>query len=297
MRPSKHDYFRQMAELVASRSTCFRRSVGCVLVDSKDRVLATGYNGVVSGAKHCNSAAPDVTSSAARWPHRCLGATAPSGLNIDACQAVHAEQNAVVQCGDTQRIAAAYVTTFPCSSCTKLLLNTSCQTIYYSEPYPGDGKELWVKSGRVAQDMTSCEPHMFQRDITCLFAASPKLNPWRIAVGCTLTNLASARQARPVMFKLFDACSTPGVLAAATPAMLEPIVSPLGLVERRCKALRAISEGFYDGVALDEIPYLGPYARESIRAFCEGRLDGPFSDRKVEAWATWAQAHLKTQFT
>ena len=294
MRPTKHDYFRQMAELVASRSTCFRRSVGCVLVDAKDRVLATGYNGVVSGAKHCADAATEVTTSAARWPHRCVGAMAPSGVNIDACQAVHAEQNAIVQCGDTQKIAAAYVTTFPCSSCTKLLLNTSCQTIYYVEPYPNDGKDLWVKSGRVAQDLSSCEPHMFQRDIVRIFKASPEHNPWRVAVGCTLTNLASARQARPVMFRLFDMYPQPHVMAAATFEVLGPAVAPLGLQDRRFKALRSISEGFSEGLALDEIPYLGPYARESIRAFCDGDLNGPFTDRKVEAWAAWARTHLRT---
>lgn len=292
MRPSKQDYFRQMAELVASRSTCFRRSVGCVLVDARDRVLATGYNGVVSGAKHCNDPLVDATTAPGRWLNRCIGAEALSGIALDACQAVHAEQNAIVQCGDTQRIAAAYVTTFPCSSCTKLLLNTSCQTIYYSEPYPGDGNELWVRSGRVAQDLKSCEPHMFQRDIVRMFKASSELNSWRIAVGCTLTNLASARQARPVMFKVLDAYPQPYVLAAAPDATLGPMVSPLGLQERRCKALRAISEGFHEQLPIDEIPYLGPYARESIRVFCEGRLDGVFSDRKVEAWARWAKDYL-----
>jgi hypothetical protein len=191
-------------------------------------------------------------------------------------------------------LAATYVTTFPCSSCTKLLLNTSCQTIYYVEPYPNDGKDLWVKSGRVAQDLSSCEPHMFQRDIVRIFKASPEHNPWRVAVGCTLTNLASARQARPVMFRLFDMYPQPHVMAAATIEVLGPAVAPLGLQDRRFKALRSISEGFSEGIALDEIPYLGPYARESIRAFCEGHLDGPFTDRKVEAWAAWARTHLRT---
>jgi dCMP deaminase len=295
MRPTKHDYFRQMAELVSTRSTCFRRSVGCVLVDARDRVLATGYNGVVMGAKHCNTVDEDHSRAPLRWPYRCSAARSPSGTNLEGCDAVHAEQNAIVQCRDTQAIAAAYVTTFPCSSCTKLLLNTSCQAIYYAENYPGDGQLLWAKSGRIAVDLSSEEPHMFQRDIARVFDqdATDRI-AWRIAIGCTLTNLASARQARPVMFRLFDAYWDPPSLVAAKDELIRPMVEPLGLVDRRLKALRAISEGFKDGLPLREIPYIGPYALESIAAFVHGDLSGPFSDRKVEAWALWARIHFKT---
>jgi hypothetical protein len=49
MRPTRDEYYLREAELVASRSTCIRRSVGCVLVDAHGRELAKGYNGVASG--------------------------------------------------------------------------------------------------------------------------------------------------------------------------------------------------------------------------------------------------------
>ena len=43
-RPTWDEYFMEMAELTAKRSTCMRRSVGAVIV--KDRhAIATGYNG------------------------------------------------------------------------------------------------------------------------------------------------------------------------------------------------------------------------------------------------------------
>lgn len=43
MRPSIDDYFMEMARLASGRSTCVRRSVGCVLVDRRNHVMATGY--------------------------------------------------------------------------------------------------------------------------------------------------------------------------------------------------------------------------------------------------------------
>ena len=51
-RPSWDEYFMELAEVVAKRSTCLRRNVGAVVVKDK-RVLATGYNGAPSGLAHC----------------------------------------------------------------------------------------------------------------------------------------------------------------------------------------------------------------------------------------------------
>jgi dCMP deaminase len=143
MRPNVDKYFIDMAYLVASRSTCIRRSVGCVLVDIRNHVLATGYNGVPRGFDHCNEDAP------------CPGAKAPSGTMLDACYAIHAEQNALLQCRDTNLIHRAYVTAFPCTTCAKLLLNTSCASIVYWEVYADKiGMKLWTESGRSARNLS-----------------------------------------------------------------------------------------------------------------------------------------------
>ena len=52
-RPSWDEYFMDMAELVAKRSTCLRRNVGAVVVQDR-RIVATGYNGAPKGIPHCN---------------------------------------------------------------------------------------------------------------------------------------------------------------------------------------------------------------------------------------------------
>ena len=51
-RPSWDEYFMQMAQLTAQRSTCLRRKVGAVIVKDK-HIIATGYNGAPRGLKHC----------------------------------------------------------------------------------------------------------------------------------------------------------------------------------------------------------------------------------------------------
>jgi len=132
-RLSKSEYFLALAVLAAQRSTCVRRKVGCVLVDKRARVLATGYNGVASGETHCSETP-------------CSGADHRSGEGLDDCIAIHAEQNAILQCKNVDEIRTAYVTTAPCVSCTKLLLNTSCQTIVFLQSYPNSGRKIWNRS-------------------------------------------------------------------------------------------------------------------------------------------------------
>ncbi len=165
-RIGKHEYFSQLALLVSRRSTCARRSVGCVLISHRGHILGTGYNGVPRGHTHCT----DV---------RCPGASLPSGTGLDVCEAIHAEQNALLQCKDVEQIDTAYVTAMPCMTCTKLLLNTSCKRIVYVEPYPHDAaKQLWIKNGRIilstaealSQSVSSEEDRNRLRD------ARPELN-------------------------------------------------------------------------------------------------------------------------
>ena len=144
-RPSREKYFIRMAKLVATRSTCLRRSVGCVLVNARGHVLATGYNGVAAGVPHCNEYDP---FGEVGYPLACEGAFATSGTNLDACQAIHAEQNALLQCHDVFAIDTCYCTASPCLTCVKLLRGTSCRRIIFVEEYPHTkAREMWESAG------------------------------------------------------------------------------------------------------------------------------------------------------
>ena len=134
VREDRDVYFAKIAALVSSRGTCIRRKVGCVLVSDRGHVLATGYNGVPRGFPHCIE-------------QPCGGHTAGSGGALDACLATHAEQNALLQCPDVERIHTCYTTASPCIHCIKLLLNTACSRIVFIEEYPHtQSRDLWLSA-------------------------------------------------------------------------------------------------------------------------------------------------------
>ena len=85
-RPSWDEYFMQMAELAATRSTCLRRNVGAAIV--KDRhVIATGYNGAPRQIMHCGERGGCLREKL----------NVPSGERHELCMGLLAEQNAMIQ--------------------------------------------------------------------------------------------------------------------------------------------------------------------------------------------------------
>lgn len=125
-RPTWKQYFIGHAIQAAKRSTCLRRSVGAVAVKD-DRILATGYNGAPSGARHC----ADVG---------CIRELEgiPSGQQHEKCRGLHAEQNCITQAakfGVSLQGATIYSTTYPCSICAKLIVQAGIRKVVYAEGY------------------------------------------------------------------------------------------------------------------------------------------------------------------
>ena len=77
----------------------------------------------------------------------CGGENHASGDGLNKCMATHAEQNALLQCSNIHDIHTIYVTTAPCITCAKLIANTSCKTVVYSEGYLNSGLDLLQKLG------------------------------------------------------------------------------------------------------------------------------------------------------
>lgn len=190
MRPSKDTTWLEVACALARQSTCLRRAVGCVLIDKHGEVDGTGWNGVASGQPHCNegvTGAHNWRDHSYTHPHNredqtvfkcapcgrtlyyeptaadrlgcvavqthpsaCAGAHSPSGTNLDGCEALHAEWNALSQCSQKWDLIACYVTHSPCMTCTKLLLNTGVQRIVFINEYAHNeaAKGLWERVGR-----------------------------------------------------------------------------------------------------------------------------------------------------
>lgn len=82
-RISKDEYYLGIALAVSKRSTCLKRHYGCVIVND-DIIVATGYNGNPRGEENCCDTGVCKRENAARY----------SGY--ENCNAVHAEQNAII---------------------------------------------------------------------------------------------------------------------------------------------------------------------------------------------------------
>src|SRR5512142_490234 len=111
-------YFMNIAQVVASRSTCPRKFVGSVIV--RDRtILSTGYNGSIRGMPHCTDAGHMMEDG------HCVAT-------------VHAEANAIIQAaknGVSIDGASIYTTASPCWACFKLVANAGCGRIVFGEFY------------------------------------------------------------------------------------------------------------------------------------------------------------------
>ena len=84
-------------------------------MDSKNHIVATGYNGVPTHFPHC-------------LDNPCEGANEPSGESLEKCLAVHAEQNALLQLRSNDYLTA-YLTVTPCITCAKMIANSRIRRI------------------------------------------------------------------------------------------------------------------------------------------------------------------------
>ena len=116
-RPSWKDYFKQLCELTATRSSCQRLHVGCIFVKN-NRIIAQGYNGYITGCEH--------------------NAIVRDNHNIST---IHAEQNTITDCakrGVSSDGCSAYITHYPCYNCMKLLVSCGISEINYINDYKND---------------------------------------------------------------------------------------------------------------------------------------------------------------
>jgi dCMP deaminase len=85
VRPSKDEYYLQIAKEIGSRSTCFRHWMGTIIVKD-DQIIATGYIGAPRKTKDCLERG-ECLRDKLKIPH---------GTRYEICRSVHAEQNAII---------------------------------------------------------------------------------------------------------------------------------------------------------------------------------------------------------
>ena len=94
-RRDKINYYLDIAETVAERSTCLRRCYGAIIVNN-DEIISTGYNGAPRGRKNCIDLG------------RCIREELkiPSGERYELCRSVHAEQNCIISASRRDMLGA-----------------------------------------------------------------------------------------------------------------------------------------------------------------------------------------------
>lgn len=132
--------FMDMAEFVASWSSCVRRKVGAVIVRDK-LIMTLGYNGAPAGVESCVERGYCLRDKK----------NIESGTHAELCYAVHAEQNAIAQAakeGICLKGCTLYCTHQPCVVCAKIIINTGIKEIVYKEGYPDNlSLEILKESG------------------------------------------------------------------------------------------------------------------------------------------------------
>ena len=131
--------YMDMAYEQAEKSVCLRAKVGAVLVlDGK--VIAQGYNNVVGGVRPCKEIG-------------CLrdSLEIESGKRREVCRNICAEQLAISEAarnGVEIDGSTAYITTYPCHICAKLLVSSGVTEIVYDKDYPDElSKNFLAEAG------------------------------------------------------------------------------------------------------------------------------------------------------
>ena len=130
-RVSKHNYYLDIAQTVAERSTCMRKMYGAIIVKD-DVIVSTGYNGAPRGRKNCCDIKYCMRDKL----------NIPRGERYELCRSVHAEANAIIAAARDRMLGATlYMVcvdpsddsivpgTTSCMMCKRVVINAGISTV------------------------------------------------------------------------------------------------------------------------------------------------------------------------
>ena len=130
-RIDKENYYLDIAETVAERSTCLRRCYVAIIVKN-DEIVATGYNGAPRGRINCVDLSYCTREAL----------NIPSGQRYELCRSVHAEANAIISAARSETLGATlYMSckdpdtgallpgSTSCSMCRRQIINAGIERV------------------------------------------------------------------------------------------------------------------------------------------------------------------------
>ena len=136
LRPSKINYYLNIAKEVCTRATCLRRKYGAVLIKN-DTIIATGYNGSPRGTKNC------IDMGECRREKLNI----PRGQCYELCRSLQAEQNCIINASRNDMIDSDLylygmdVSTNEivkdldsCQLCKKMIINAGIKRVIFARP-------------------------------------------------------------------------------------------------------------------------------------------------------------------
>lgn len=149
-RVSKINYYLDIAQTVAERSTCLRKKYGAIIVQN-DSIVSTGYNGAPRGRVNCSDL------------NFCMRdkLQIPRGERYEMCRSVHAENNAIINASRSDMLGATlYMActdaktgellagTTSCAMCKRVVINAGIKTVIVrdtKDAYSVYNVEDWIK--------------------------------------------------------------------------------------------------------------------------------------------------------
>lgn len=173
-RPSKDQYYLDIAKQVSERSTCFRAKGGAIIVRG-DQLISSGYIGAPRKTKDCFERG-NCLRDELKVPH---------GQRYELCRSVHSEANAIINAaragvslfgGDlylhTRDRNNKVVDTTPCFFCKRMIINAGIERVICSSSDPKKGFNVfnvadWVKEwqeGDIIDDKHQYGTELNERD-------------------------------------------------------------------------------------------------------------------------------------
>lgn len=141
------NFFFELCDVISKKSKDPSTKVGCVIVNSGNSIISTGYNGFPIGVKDDVLDLSDgtiKTSKRYERPEKYLWTS-------------HAEENAIAfaaRNGVSLKDSTLYVNRMqPCTRCTRLIIQSGIKKVYVMQDVPDETANRWKEDNDIAKIM------------------------------------------------------------------------------------------------------------------------------------------------